>query len=130
MKQKWALFSFEGRMRRRDYWLYSLPVIILLLPNIFYLGGNEFLDFLSLIISLCAIYISTALNVKRLKDRNKNPLWIVVTFFPVIGPIFALIELGIFDGTVGPNRYGADPKGRTINGTNERVNKDQCSFNA
>lgn len=112
MNQKWALLSFEGRMRRRDYWLYSVPILILLIPTLFYSGGNTLLDLLSLAISLFTIYASTALNIKRLKDRNKSSWWIVLTFVPIIGPIFALVELGIFDGTPGVNRYGDDPKGR------------------
>ncbi|AMG29588.1 DUF805 domain-containing protein [Grimontia hollisae] len=110
--QKWALLSFEGRMRRRDYWLYSIPVLIMVLPTFFYQGGNVMLDALALAISLFAIYASIALNIKRLKDRNKSPWWIVVTFLPLVGPIFALVELGILDGTPGPNQYGSDPKGR------------------
>lgn len=112
MNQKWALLSFNGRMRRRDYWLYSLPVLLLIIPTFFNQGGNTLLDILSLVISLIAMYVSTALNIKRLKDRNKNPWWIVVTFLPIIGPVFALVELGILDGTSGDNRYGPDPKGR------------------
>ncbi|WP_325892310.1 DUF805 domain-containing protein [Grimontia sp. NTOU-MAR1] len=110
--QKWALLSFEGRMRRRDYWLYSVPVLIMVLPTFFYQGGNVVLDALALAISLFAIYASIALNIKRLKDRNKSPWWIIVTFLPLVGPIFALVELGILDGTPGPNQFGPDPKGR------------------
>lgn len=112
MNQKWALLSFQGRMRRRDYWLYSLPILLLLIPTFLNQGGNVLLDILSLVISLFAMYASTALNIKRLKDRNKNIWWIVLTFIPIIGPIFALVELGILDGTPGENQYGPDPKGR------------------
>ena len=112
MNQKWALFSFQGRMRRRDYWLYSLPVMFAVVPTLFYQGGNALLDVLTVVITLFAIFASLALNIKRLKDRNKNPWWIVVTFLPIIGPIFALVELGILDGTPGPNQFGPDPKGR------------------
>ena len=112
MKQKWALLSFEGRMRRRDYWLYSVPILILLMPTLFYSGGNPLLDALSMAISLFTVFASMALNIKRLKDRNKSPWWILLTFVPIIGPVFALVELGMFDGTEGPNQYGPDPKGR------------------
>ncbi|WP_407330658.1 DUF805 domain-containing protein [Enterovibrio sp. 27052020O] len=120
--QKWALFSFEGRMRRRDYWLYSVPVLVMVLPTFFYQGGNAVLDVLSIAISLFAIYASIALNIKRLKDRNKSPWWLVVTFLPLIGPIFALVELGILDGTPGPNQFGPDPKGRGNNNSGQGGN--------
>ncbi|KXF81668.1 DUF805 domain-containing protein [Enterovibrio coralii] len=110
--QRWALLSFEGRMRRRDYWLYSIPVLVMVMPTLFYQGGNVVLDALSIAITLFAMYASVALNIKRLKDRNRNPWFVVITLLPIIGPLFALVELGILDGTAGPNTYGPDPKGR------------------
>lgn len=116
MNQKQALFSFQGRIRRREYWLYSLPVLLLMIPAFFYQGGNDLLDILSFGLLFLIMYMSAALNVKRLKDRDKSPIWLLVTFLPLIGPIFSLIELGILEGTKGPNRYGPDPKGRTGKG--------------
>lgn len=110
MNQKQALFSFQGRMRRKAYWLYSIPVLLLMIPVFFYQGGNALLDILSFGLLFLIMYMSAALNVKRLKDRNKSPIWLLVTFMPLIGPIFSLIELGILEGTKGPNRYGPDPK--------------------
>ncbi|KLV11367.1 MULTISPECIES: DUF805 domain-containing protein [Photobacterium] len=117
MNQKWALFSFKGRMRRRDYWLYSIPVLLMIMPVFFYTSPENFsqnplLETLSLVIMGFVTWASTALNVKRLHDRNKSAWWIILTFLPVIGPIFVIIELGILDGTAGPNQYGPDPKGR------------------
>ncbi|MCG7586598.1 DUF805 domain-containing protein [Photobacterium sp. OFAV2-7] len=117
MNQKWALFSFQGRMRRRDYWLYSLPVLLVSLPVFFYsatgnTAGNPVLGVLSLVILGFVFWASAALNVKRLHDRNKSAWWIIVTFLPYIGPIFVIVELGILDGTKGPNQFGSDPKGR------------------
>lgn len=117
MNQKWALFSFQGRMRRRDYWLYSLPVLLVSLPVFFYsatgnTAGNPALEVLSLVILGFVFWASAALNVKRLHDRNKSAWWIIVTFLPYIGPIFVIVELGVLDGTKGPNQFGADPKGR------------------
>lgn len=112
MNQKQALFSFQGRMRRRDYWIYSIPVLLLMLPSFFYQGGNDVLDVLSLLLLFVVMYMSMALNVKRLRDRDKGPLWVLMTLVPLIGPIFALIELGILDGTKGDNRFGPDPKKR------------------
>lgn len=111
-KYRWALFSFKGRMRRKEYWLYSVPVLLLILPTLFYQGGNSVLDGLSLLISLFTIYSSTALNAKRLQDRNRGIYWLILTLIPIIGPIYALVDLGILDGSKGRNRFGNDPKGR------------------
>ncbi|MDV5169446.1 DUF805 domain-containing protein [Photobacterium rosenbergii] len=116
MDQKWALFSFQGRMRRRDYWLYSIPVLLVSLPVFLYTtpenAGNPMLNILSIVVLLFVFWASAALNVKRLHDRNKSAWWIILTFLPLIGPIFVIVELGILDGTPGPNQFGADPKGR------------------
>lgn len=104
-------------MRRRDYWLYSLPVLLVSLPVFIYTNpenvvDNTALNLLSLVVLGFVFWASAALNVKRLHDRNKSGWWIIVTFLPVIGPVFVIVELGILDGTKGPNQYGADPKGR------------------
>jgi len=117
MNQIWAFFSFKGRMRRRDYWLYSLPVLLVLLPVFIYTDpgnatDNVALQVLSLMIFGFAFWASAALNVKRLHDRNKSGWWVIVTFLPIIGPIFVIVELGVLDGTKGPNQFGADPKKR------------------
>lgn len=116
MDQKWALFSFQGRMRRRDYWLYSIPVLLVSLPVFLYTtpenAGNPLLKILSIIVLVFVFWASAALNVKRLHDRNKSAWWIILTFLPLIGPIFVIVELGILDGTPGPNQFGDDPKGR------------------
>ncbi|MFC1503710.1 DUF805 domain-containing protein [Pseudomonadota bacterium] len=118
MDQKWALFSLKGRLRRRDYWLYSLPVLFITIPVFWYthpdnLSDNSVLNILSMLIMGFVFWASIALNVKRLHDRNKSALWVLLTFVPLIGPIFVIVELGILSGTKGSNQYGLDPKGPT-----------------
>ncbi|PSW07362.1 DUF805 domain-containing protein [Photobacterium lipolyticum] len=115
MDQKWALFSLKGRLRRRDYWLYSLPLLFITIPVFWYthpdnLSDNSVLNILSMLIMGFVFWASIALNVKRLHDRNKSALWVLLTFVPLIGPVFVIIELGMLDGTKGPNQYGLSPK--------------------
>ncbi|KLV09052.1 inner membrane protein [Photobacterium aquae] len=117
MNQMWALFSFQGRMRRRDYWLYSLPVLLVMMPVIIYspmdmAAENDLQSILSLLITGFAMWASMALNAKRLHDRGKSAWWLILTFAPLVGPVFVIIELGCLDGTKGDNAYGPDPKGR------------------
>ncbi len=132
MNQKQALFSFQGRMRRKDYWIYSIPVMFLMLPTFFYTGGSNVLDIIALGISLLSLYMSLTLNMKRLKDRNRPTFWIVLTIIPLVGPIYALIDLGILEGTKGPNQYGEDPKQPSNHPDVDESNKPQDSnhFNA
>jgi uncharacterized membrane protein YhaH (DUF805 family) len=135
-----SLFSFKGRARRLHYWLTSLAVaaiavllVVLQLKVLGTIGGA-----LSLLIIIPVVWISFAVGVRRLHDREK-PWWWVLIFFvlpsaltapmeqldettmpstPVlvlglmgvaIG-IWGLIELGFLPGTRGENRYGPDPK--------------------
>jgi uncharacterized membrane protein YhaH (DUF805 family) len=70
MDQKWALFSFKGRLRRRDYWLYSLPVLLVALPVFLYtspsnMGNNQALKILAMVILFFVFWASLALNIKR-----------------------------------------------------------------
>ena len=129
-QHKWAFFSFKGRMRRKDYWLYSVPVMLTVVPTLFYQGGSTLLDILTLAISLFAIYASVALNMKRLQDRDRPRWWILFTLLPVVGSIYALIDLGMLDGTKGTNRYGNDPKGRvqTAFAAKDHSNNDKGTF--
>lgn len=63
--------------------------------------------------ALAAFIPSLALTVRRLHDRDKSGLYMLLTFIPFIGLIFSVIMLVNFflEGTAGPNRYGPDPKG-------------------
>lgn len=63
--------------------------------------------------AVAAFIPSLALTVRRLHDRDKSGLYMLLTFIPLIGLIFSVIMLVNFfmSGTPGPNRYGPDPKG-------------------
>ena len=111
------LFGASGRIRRRDYWLLSIgsAVVITILDMIAsaILGGAESpypANPVSWILWLVSVWISIMLMLKRLHDRNKGPVWIIVFMIPVVGWIWALVELGFLDGTPGGNRYGPSPK--------------------
>jgi uncharacterized membrane protein YhaH (DUF805 family) len=59
------------------------------------------------------MWISIALQIKRWHDRDKSGVWVFIGLIPLVGPIWALIECGFMDGTMGPNRFGPSPKGIT-----------------
>ena len=54
-------------------------------------------------------WVMLAVAAKRWHDRNKSALWILFTLIPIIGQIWALVELGFIRGTKGHNRFGPDP---------------------
>jgi len=113
------LFSFQGRLRRRDYWLLSFLMIGVMIV-IFILGAVMGIDvsrdsgeaaLLQLVATLILLWPSLALGVKRCHDRDQSGWWLLIEFIPIVGGLWALVNLGILDGTQGPNRFGPSPKG-------------------
>lgn len=107
------LFSFQGRVSRRQYWLkFMLPIwlpaitISTLIDSI--LGYEEFRGPGSLIL-LLVFWPSAAVIIKRWHDRNKVGWWFLIGLIPYIGPFWVLIENGFLPGTAGSNRFGEEP---------------------
>ena len=119
------LFSAQGRIRRRDYWLWaivsSIAFAIILNIAMMVLGvGKSMAEtgtlpatfwLVYIILLLPLLWISVCLQIKRWHDRDKSGWWILIGLIPIIGGIWALIECGFLDGTQGPNKYGPSPKG-------------------
>lgn len=55
------------------------------------------------------LWIFVALQVKRWHDRGKSAWMLLLNLVPVIGWIWAVIELALLQGELGINRYGGDP---------------------
>ncbi|MBL8894333.1 MAG: DUF805 domain-containing protein [Rhizobiales bacterium] len=125
----WLLTSFEGRINRAKWWL-GLVILVIVQWIVWYIVAMTMgIDMMAandpaqmeemmmglgipiLIISLIFLYPSLALYTKRWHDRGKSGWWTLIILIPLIGGIWALIELGILRGTIGPNQYGPDPLG-------------------
>jgi uncharacterized membrane protein YhaH (DUF805 family) len=114
------LFSFQGRIRRLHYWLAAICVAVVvgviasvLMPMSGMAQGTPNPIFMGLlgIIYIVDIYIGLALGAKRCHDRDKSAWFLAIGLIPLIGAIWLFVELGILDGTQGPNRFGPSPKG-------------------
>ncbi len=124
------LFSFQGRLRRRDFWVCVLIlcvvswvlnwiVAMMFGPSIVVSGQNTTMNLNALsgmmgglwIVSLILLWPSLALGVKRCHDRGKSGWWCLLLLIPIINIFWWLIDLGILDGTPGPNQFGPSPKG-------------------
>ena len=119
-----APFSFDGRIRRIEYFLsgiiggivfgiaYSLGLATLFLGAAAgSAGGSVFGILIGFVAGIASLWFSLAQGVKRLHDLNKSGWLILICCVPIIGWVFGLYML-FADGTVGPNPYGADPKNR------------------
>jgi uncharacterized membrane protein YhaH (DUF805 family) len=56
--------------------------------------------------SIAPLWVSIAVSVRRLHDRNKDGSWYLVSLVPVIGSAWLLIECGVHPGTPGANDFG------------------------
>ena len=106
------LFSFKGRATRTKFWV-VVPAswIVSVLLRMYFELNVDRMPYLPLVISLFALLIPVAwlhwaTVVQRLHDRNKAGNWCALLFVPVVGMIWALVELGCLPGSHGANRFG------------------------
>lgn len=123
---KWYLkvlkqyFDFNGRARRKEYWMFFLfnSIIATIIRNVFGLIGSPEYSFAKIIInpqmelsmdfSLSSIYSlavlipSIAVGVRRMHDVGKSGWFILI-------PIYNFI-LAVSNGEDGENKYGPNPK--------------------
>lgn len=127
--QQW-LFSFKGRIGRRDFWIWIILWVISM-TLLFTLANGGMLDFqTAAFILVCLIWPTACVMVKRLHDRGRHGAWalamvlawmllsghwdmlngtlawLVGRLLPVAIIVTLLIDLGAFVGTQGENKYG------------------------
>lgn len=132
-------FGFEGRIRRRDFWIYSILVGLCsqCLAAVAVLGFELSREDQSLALGLefLTLWPTLAITIKRLHDRDKSGWWCLLFY---VGPsilgeflgrtefdwawslligvlilvpaIWGIVELGFRDSMPGTNRYGPSPK--------------------
>ncbi len=106
------LFSANGRISRSQYWLkWGLPVIgVTIVVEIIAFAALPPTGATTLIglYSLLLLWPSIVMYIKRAHDRNWPGAFILLMFVPLVN-IWPLIELLFLRGTIGSNRFGADP---------------------
>lgn len=117
--QKYA--DFNGRSRRKEYWMFTLFNVIIIFGVIFLssLIGLEDYAMIPVGIYMLVIFIpSLALTVRRFHDMGKSGWNILIRFIPVIGGIWYLV-LMCSDSEYRINKYGPNPKQPIDNEINE-----------
>jgi uncharacterized membrane protein YhaH (DUF805 family) len=146
------LLGFKGRINRAKYWLGTAWSIMLLflwglivgsLERSMEVGTRAPLYTFAILMLVVLLVPTVAIGVKRLHDRGKSGVWLLlfylapallaffglgwglagmgagqtVTIVVVLGlSVWMLVELGMLAGTAGRNGYGPDPKGTRIMG--------------
>ncbi len=108
--------GFEGRARRREYWMFSLFNGLFTLAAIVLdaaTGGSTMplLDYgpFQILYGVATFIPSLAVLVRRLHDVGKTGWYLLVVLIPILGAIWLLV-LACTEGDAGVNKYGADPK--------------------
>ena len=121
-------FQFSGRSRRKEYWMFALLFWILfviagIIDTMLGFGAVETgtaaasysYDWkvengpVMIAVSLLFFFPHLAVSVRRLHDTNRTGWWLLILLVPLVGLVVMFVFLCL-DGTIGPNRFGADPK--------------------
>tara|TARA_X000001036_G_scaffold437943_1_gene484514 strand:+ start:36 stop:443 length:408 start_codon:yes stop_codon:yes gene_type:complete len=104
--------NFEGRARRKEYWMFTLVNSIIS----FVLGIVEGAIsgpegwVIGTVYALALMIPSIAVTVRRFHDINKSGWWVLgLSLFIVVGWIWGLV-LACQDSDIGDNQYGSSEK--------------------
>lgn len=97
--KKYAVF--QGRARRKEYWMFFLFNVIIAFV-VGFVAGMLKIKVLGTLYLLAVLVPGIAVGVRRMHDTDHSGWWL---FFPIVNLVFACT-----DGTPGPNKYGPSPK--------------------
>jgi uncharacterized membrane protein YhaH (DUF805 family) len=97
--------DFNGRARRKEYWMFVLFNMIFLYTLLFIDLYFETV-FINTIYSVAVLIPSIAVAVRRMHDVGKSGWYILI-------PIYNLV-LACTEGDYGSNEYGQDPKNTNL----------------
>lgn len=94
-----APFSFEGRIRRSEYWLSNLMQLPFILVWALVANINEAI---SLLLWIPYIWFVLAYCTKRCHDRGNPGYYMLIPFYG--------LWMAFADSEPGPNQHGPNPK--------------------
>lgn len=106
--------NFEGRARRKEYWMFLLFNIIIaivlgIIDGVLGMRTSSGFGVLGSLYSLAVLLPGIAVAARRLHDIGKSGWWQLIVFIPFIGAIVLIVWYATA-GNGGSNQYGADPK--------------------
>ena len=97
--KKYAVF--EGRARRKEFWMFMLFYFILSIGVNIVVAVTK-IQILGLVFSLGMFCPALGVSIRRLHDTDRSGWWVLCPLIPLI--------FYIQEGQQGENRYGPDPK--------------------
>jgi len=111
--------NFSGRARRSEYWYFRLATAVIFFALIAFAGllaiviggalAFQIAMAIFFIYILLSVIPSLAVTVRRMHDLGKSGWNVLISFIPLVGPIWFLVLLAT-EGEHGENYYGPDPK--------------------
>ena len=109
--------NFNGRARRKEYWMFTLFFLLFALLAGFVIGilsaVGETAAMIAIILAvvwyLAHLVPSLAVTVRRLHDTGKSGWFYLLAIIPYIGSLIIFI-FTVIEGDKGDNKYGPDPK--------------------
>jgi len=104
--------AFEGRARRKEFWLFVVLLMVVqaaaAIPDMILFDDPQFQPFAT--VAALALFVPyLAVAFRRLHDTDRSGWWLLLALLPIVGWI-ALLIFYVLPGTLGPNRFGPDPK--------------------
>jgi uncharacterized membrane protein YhaH (DUF805 family) len=110
--------DFNGRSRRKEFWMFALLQIILMIVAIAMVialemtAGPRVWIFTPVVLWLLATFLpGLGVQVRRFHDQNRSGWMMLLALIPYVGGLIVLVFMCL-DGTPGDNRFGRDPKKR------------------
>jgi len=109
--------EFSGRSCRKEFWMFTLLNIIIVLPVAMGVSASKADPTSSLAFvfrGLIVLWVigtfvpGLAVQVRRFHDQDKSGLFVLLGFIPYIGGLI-LLAFMLLEGTPGLNQYGPDP---------------------
>lgn len=125
--------DFEGRARRKEFWMYSLfnfaiYAVLMLIAAAFYINGYPSVLMavggLASLYSLATLVPSLAVTFRRIHDTGRHGHMFFVWIIPVVGAIWFLIML-CQDSQPESNNWGKNPKEEDL-----KINEELATPNA
>ena len=111
--KKYAVFN--GRARRKEYWMFVLVNFIIALVLALIGSGIQIATksalgtIISPLYNLAVLIPAIAVSVRRLHDTNRSGWWVFIALVPLIGAIVLIVFL-VQDSQADENQYGPNPK--------------------
>lgn len=103
--------DFKGRARRKEYWMFTLFNVLIMIALKIVGGGDEgdAGDMLSGLYSFAVLLPSIGVTVRRLHDTGRSGWWALLMLVPLVGTL-VLFYFALLDSQPGSNEYGPNPK--------------------